>query len=355
VARHLTENLARDPDVRVHILADAADHRRVVHNVGHPWTDFDYHLFESDTSAQQARWVFTASPKAELFWPEADVVYCTAESYVPTRSKRLAVTVHDAALFEKGAHEWSYQLSTQRWKWRLLYAILSRRADMFHTVSHYSADRLGHYFPLIRSRLRVVHNAPPDRFFEPVSAEGEQFVERAGLHDVPYILVPGGLHFRKNAEIVLDAWPLLREKLPGYKLIVVGHSQASYAARARALGSDVMLTGFVHDEALCSLYHRARCVWFPSQYEGFGIPILEAMACSAPVVASDCTAIPEVAGNAAVLVPPHIVHRHVEAIEAVCESSELRTSLVARGLARVKHFTWKASAAQLVSNLRSIV
>ena len=355
VARQITENLALDPDVHMHILADAGDYRKLIGKLDTPWTEFRYHLFERDTSAQQARWALTGTPQAERYWPEADIVYCTGESYVPTRRIPLAVTVHDAAIFEDGAHEPGYWLFKQRLKWRMLYSILARRADLLHTVSYYSAERLAHYFPAIRSRLRVVHNAPPERFFGSASPEGEQFLERMTLKERPYVLVPGGLHYRKNAEIVLKAVPLLRSFMRDYRLVVAGHSEARYVCRAKTLGPHVLLTGFVDDEALCSLYRGARAVWFPSKYEGFGVPVLEAMASGVPVVASNCSALPEVAGDAAVLVRPDDVWCHLEAIETVCCDGTIRDQMIARGRARARQFAWRTSAAELLAHFRLIV
>jgi glycosyltransferase involved in cell wall biosynthesis len=355
VARHITENLTLDQDLEVHILADASDHRQVIRELDRPWKELRYHLFQSDTSAQQARWALTGSPEAERYWPEADIVYCTAESYVPTRRKRLVVTLHDAAIFENGVHKPDYWRFKQRLKWRLLYSILARKADLFHVVSDYSAERIAHYFPAIHSRLRVVHNAAPERFFAPVSPAGEQFLESAGLKSRPYILVPGGLHYRKNAETVLSAAALLRSRLPDYLLVVAGHSDSFYSRRAKELRPDILLTGFVDDEALCSLYHGARVVWFPSRYEGFGVPVVEAMACGVPVVTSNCTALPEIASDAAVLVPPNAVDWHVEALERVCGDNALREELITRGQARARQFAWRSSAAKLASHFRSII
>lgn len=355
VARALTENMARTPDVRMHILADAGDYWRAAPQAVEPWTKFSYHLFASDTSAQQARWALTGSPDAAHYWPEADIVYCAGESYVPTRRQRLAVTLHDAAAFDEHAHQASYGLFKQRLKWRLLYSLLARRADLLHTVSQFSAERLGHLFPVLRSRLRVVHNAAPERFFAPVNFQGERFLDDSGLRNTPYILLPGGLHYRKNAETVLRTWPLLRQRLRDYRLIIAGHCEPHYLARAGELGCGAVMTGFVDDDVLCSLYHGARSVWFPSQYEGFGVPVLEAMACGAPVVASDCTAIPEVAGDAAILVPPRAVDRHVEALQTVCQDDALRNDLIARGRARAGKFRWRNSANQLLAHFRSLI
>jgi glycosyltransferase involved in cell wall biosynthesis len=327
---------------------------RIVKQVGAPWTNFRYSLFADDTTRQQARWLLTHRPKAESFWEEADIVHCTMESYVPASRCRLVTTLHDAAYLESNAHARSWESLRQRWKWKFLFSTLSRKVDMFHTVSQFSADRLASFFPSIQTRLRVVHNAVPPRFFEPVSAEGETWLESSGLSKHPYILLPGGLHFRKNAELVLEAWPILRDRFPELRLVISGHSNPNYGPRIGSAGN-VEFTGFIDDEMLCSLYHRAALVWFPSLYEGFGIPVVEAMACGAPVVASDCSSVPEVAGGAAILVPPHSPPAHVDAIESVLNSSQTYEDLRHRGLARAGKLSWASSAAQLHGHFQELI
>jgi glycosyltransferase involved in cell wall biosynthesis len=346
VARQLTEHLAVQENLNLHVLADAADHRRILPKVGSPWTLFPYHLFSYGTSNQQARWLLTHSPSAEHYWPEAQIVHCTMESFVPTRRCRLVATVHDAAYFEQDVHAPDLFTFRQRLKWRFLYATLSRQADLFHTVSNFSAERLANFVPEIRSRIRVVHNAASARFFEPVSAEGEDQLDMMGLRSVPFILIPGGLCVRKNAALILDAWPILRERFPELLLVVVGHSEPGFASRAGTFES-IRQIGFAEDEILCSLYHAAQVVWYPSRYEGFGIPVVEAMAGGAPVVTSDCSSLPEVAGDAAILAPRDSISAHVEALEAVLTNSRLRESLRERGRIRARHFTWAAAAAKL--------
>ena len=133
VARELTEHLAVQPENRVEILADRGDYDKVIEKVGEPWTSYNYHFFRHDTSRQQAIWFLADRPSAEEFWPATDVVYCTAESYVPVRKARLAVSCHDAQHFEPGVHKVTPWLLKQRAKWKLLF---DRLAEEGGSVSH---------------------------------------------------------------------------------------------------------------------------------------------------------------------------------------------------------------------------
>jgi glycosyltransferase involved in cell wall biosynthesis len=355
VARQLTEHLAKQSDARLHILADPADHKQVVHRIGHPWTEFRYHFMRRETSKQQARWYVFENPKAENYWPEAQIVFCTAESYVPTTRLKLAVTLHDAAYFERGVHHLDLACIKQRLKWTLLFRTLARHADLFHTVSRFSAERLSHYFPAIRSRLRIVHNGIAPLFFGRVSDGGHAWMQESGMANREYVLLVGGLHYRKNADLVLKAWPLLSARHPELLLVVAGHCTEQYAEEAKRLGSTVKLTGFVQDETLHALYSSAQTVWFPSLYEGFGMPVLEAMACGTPVVASDSSSLPEVSGGAAVLVSPHRPDEHADAIDSLLRNPQIRKELSGKGRAHARAFTWEASAAGLRRHFEEII
>lgn len=355
VARELTEHLARQPENQVEILADRGDYDRVIEKVGEPWTSYNYHFFHHDTSKQQMVWFLADRPAAEQIWPATDIVYCTAESYVPVRKARLAVSCHDAQHFEPGIHKITPWLLKQRIKWKLLFDRLAEEADLFHMISHFSAERTAHFFPAIASRLCVVPNAASESFFRPPTAAGQQVLDQLDLRGRPYVLVPGGLHHRKNADLILEVWPHLARRHPDLAMVVINHSNPVYLDRAKALGPRFILGGFQEEPQLVALYNAAEMVWFPTRYDGFGMPVIEAMACGTPVISSNTTGIPEVAGDAALLLSPDKLDDHVDAISGLLADGRGRQRMSELGRARAARYTWKNSAAELAGEFRRLM
>ena len=355
VAREMTEHLASLPNVNVEILADREDHRKIVHKVGEPWTSYPYHFFRHDTSRQQALWFLLDTPTAEDYWPEAEVVHCTAEAYVPVRRARLAVSCHDAQHFEPGVHKVTPWLLKQRFKWKLLFDRLAKKADMFHMISQYSAERTGHFFPAIKSRLRVIPNAASASFFCPPTQHGKEVLLQLGIADRPYVLVPGGLHHRKNADLILQTWPHLHQLYPELTLVIINHSNPMYLERARSLGPSFVMAGFQEEEQLVALYEAAQLVWFPTRYDGFGMPVIEAMACRTPVVSSNTTGIPEIAGNAAILLSPDHMCDHIDAIAALLSDGDLCQTYSRLGRERAAGYTWEKSAALMAEEFAALL
>jgi glycosyltransferase involved in cell wall biosynthesis len=347
VARNLTEALRERREVNVRVLADRGDHARLPADIGAPWDTLPYVFFDHGTSRQQAQWMLLRRPHAQHYWPEAEIVFCTAESFVPKGRARLAVTAHDAAYFERDVHPSTMATRMQRWKWKLLYSILASQADMIHTVSAFSADRLSHFFPALRSRMRVVHNAVTSTFFDPPPPETREFLVRHQLHNRPYIHLPGGLSPRKNASLILEVWPLVSREAPDLVLAISGHVGSSYRAAAERLGPSVRFLGFTTDAELKRVYHDAQLTWFPSRYEGFGLPVLESMACGAPVVSSNVSAIPEIAQDKAVLLPIDSVNAHRDTLLDLIRDRRQRAAMRAEGSAHAAHFTWPRAAHHL--------
>jgi len=342
----MVEHLAKIGGINMKILSCQKTVQTYHLEMGDPWSSYAYTYHRLSTSLQQKLWYAFRWPRAEAYWPEADVVYCTAESYVPTSEASLVATLHDASFFEaEGTAHRGVRL--QAAKWTLLYRRLSQTADLFHTVSNFSAERIAHYFPSIKNRLRVIHSGVSHRFFEPVPEQGKAQVEEMGLANQTFILVPVGLHYRKGAELILKAWPRLKSDNEDVRLVVVSHNDHDYRDLLKELDSSVVITGFVSDTTLHALYTSARAVWYPSRYEGFGLPVLEAMACGTPIVASDTSALPEVGGDAALLVPFDQEEKHVEALDALIHNDELYSCHRKRGRKRARKFTWQRAANEL--------
>ena len=170
---------------------------------------------------------------------------------------------------------------------------------------------------------------------------------RALRPDRPFILGVGTLQPRKNFAGLIAAYAPLRQRArAAASLVIVGQRAGSttgiFAAVAElGLEEQVRFLGFVADEDLPALYTLADVFAFPSFYEGFGIPILEAMACGTPVVASNASSLPEVVGDAGLLVTPEDTEALAEALERALEDSALRATLIARGQEQARRFTWE--------------
>ncbi len=170
-----------------------------------------------------------------------------------------------------------------------------------------------------------------------------------------YILFPGPLNERKNLPLLLKAFAAVREKLSGYSIALTTNPSPAFARAAESLaaslgiGGRLAFLGEVSDEEMAVLYNRAQCMVYPSLFEGFGNPPLEAMACGCPVAASNATAIPEVVGGAALLFDPNDASAASAALLRIVEDEALRRDLVAKGFARVKFFSWRRMAEEMLA------
>jgi glycosyltransferase involved in cell wall biosynthesis len=205
-------------------------------------------------------------------------------------------------------------------------------------------------YRLPAERVRVIHLGVAARF-QPVSRD-VQAQTRARYH-LPdrFILAVGTLEPRKNLITLLEAYHALRAENFEVALVIAGgrgwHSEPFFD-RLRALGLEdtVQLLGRVPDEDLPALYALAEVFAFPSLYEGFGLPVLEAMACGTPVISSDTSSLPEVVGEGGLLLPPADAHSWKEALAQVLSDVNLRADLRRRGLLHAAPFTWENTARQ---------
>ncbi len=259
---------------------------------------------------------------------------------------RAVVTIHDCI------HLMFPQYLPNRFAYAYARATLwaaTRRAERIFTVSETSKADILRYCDVPAERIIVVYNAIDDRFAAAPDMEAvERVRERYQLHG-PFALYVGNIKPHKNLERLIDAFDLVRRS--GYErleLLIIGDQISKYPRLRRAvdrhkLHKHVRFLGFVADDTLAALYRLATVFVFPSLYEGFGLPPLEAMASGTPVVTSNRSSLPEVVGDAAVLVDPYSAASIAEGIQRVLSDADLRRTLSERGLARAREFSWEAS------------
>ena len=231
------------------------------------------------------------------------------------------------------------------------------RADQIITISRFAADEIIERFPSARGRVTVVSPAADARFRPASDAEIAHFRQKLGV-DRPYLLFAGTLEPRKNIVGVLEAYEALPASVRARVPLVIaggkGWRDDAIRARLAAAGPLVKALGYIDDADLPSLYSGARGLVFPSFYEGFGLPPLEAMACGTPVITSRTTALPEVVGDAALLVDPTSVEEIGAAMGRLIDDDGLHTELRRRGLARARLFSWEGAARTLLGVLRAL-
>jgi glycosyltransferase involved in cell wall biosynthesis len=234
---------------------------------------------------------------------------------------------------------------------RAAYSRLPQQADMVITPSEATKADVVRHLRIDRQRVAVIPWGCDERF-QPVG-DPELFAGVQQRYRLPaqYFLFVGTLEPRKNLSTLLHAYAMLRAEGIGkdVKLVVAGRAGWLYAdiydaVKSLALDEEVIFTGFVEDEDLPALYRGARLFVFPSLYEGFGLPILEAMASGIPVITSTAASMPEVAGDAAILVDPHDPQAIAEAMARLLAEDRLRQTLIQKGLDRARRFSWDTVA-----------
>ncbi len=267
---------------------------------------------------------------------DCDVFHATNFIAPPSRKVPVVVTVHDIGFVH---HPEEVHPGVRRMA-RLLPTILSRAAAVV-TVSEFTKRELLDWQPHLADRITVIPNGSHAREPAPPSARPPG--------GPPFALMLGTLEPRKNLPLALDAIRILRERRVDVRLVLAGGRSnlidLPAMLRERNLGSpEVVCTGYVDDARVASLLAGARLLVFPSLYEGFGMPLLEAMQAGVPIVAARAGATPEVLGDAGLMVDPDDAEAFADTIEQVLVDEELRTTLIKAGYERCQEYTWARAA-----------
>ena len=271
------------------------------------------------------------------------------------------VTVHDVIQFVLPEYAWR-KIS------RVYFGLVSagaRRAQAVITVSECSKQDIMKIIGLGPERIHVIGNAVDASLYPVRDAWLLASVrERYGIAP-RFVLYFGGFDMRKNVPRLIEAYARLPEALRReYQLVIAGRYQhlghplypdPRQTVRGLGLEGNVIFTGQIREQDKAPLYSAATVFAFPSLYEGFGMPVLEAMACGTPVVTSNVSALPEVAGDAGLLVNPYAPDAISEALAELLESAARREDLSRRGLERARRFTWPQVAEQTVRVYKQIL
>ena len=261
----------------------------------------------------------------------------------PLAVSKQVCTIHD--LIPLDHPEWFNRRFASWYAWLL--PRLARRVRHIVAISDFTRQRVMDLLRVPASRITVIHNGVDGRFFRRGPEEIARMRAALDLPPGEYVLCVGSLEPRKNLARLLDGWLMAQECVDReIYLLVAGSRGSSLVFGSCAIPSvpRVHFSGYVPDEYLPALYSGALVMAYPSLYEGFGLPPLEAMACGTPVVTSRTSSLPEVVGDKAILIDPEDSISIAAALVRVLSSPEMRKDLRQAGLRRAAQFTWDATA-----------
>lgn len=274
------------------------------------------------------------------------------------RNYKSVVTIHDITY--EIHPEWFSRKSLIATRFFSRYA--ATHADKVLTDSYYSKQDLITYYRIPAHKIVVAYPAV-EQTFRKIDDDDllEHTKSRFGITASQVVLYVGSIHTRRNIEQLIRAFHTVSQKLSDVQLVLVGKNEYPYLdvpglVRELGLQQKVIPAGYVHfqDGALLALYNLADLFIYPSSYEGFGIPPLEALACETPVITVNKTSLPEVVGDAALFVDPLNIEEEAEAMRQVLTNDTLRREMIVKGLAQARKFSWKKTAQEILQVYQSV-
>lgn len=318
-------------------------------------TKNNYHFLKPEHSedfSTPERWVWDQITLPRLAKEvQADILHQPCFSTPVFYNGKVVVTIHDliSVFFGHNIPFWSRQFFG---KWM---PFTYRFADHLIAVSHHTKKDAMKVLGMPADKITVIHEAADEKY-RVITDEKVIKALRAKyqLGDEEFILHVGTLEPRKNLPFLVKAFAEAKPKIGKTKLVITGKKGWYYEGLFQLvdelkLRDEVIFTGYVEDNDLPALYNAARLFAFPSQYEGFGLPPLEAMASGIPVISSNTSSMPEVVGEAGILLPPHTEHRWAEAITNILTNEKTWQQHRQLGLKQASHFSWERCAKETVA------
>jgi glycosyltransferase involved in cell wall biosynthesis len=292
---------------------------------------------------EQFRWISKIDPFGLMHIP-----HYNAPLFYPGQ---LIVTVHDVC--HLAMKQFFPGMLKRIYSGPFLQRVLNK-ANFIITVSEFSKSEITKYYRIPKEKITVIYNGVSEAF-QPIPAEVSKTVLQKHRLPETYLLFVGNVKPHKNITGLITSYKVALDRYPDLPpLVVLGQytnlrkefPKLTDLLRNEKLQRNIIFTGVLPGEDLPAIYSRALVFLFPSFYEGFGLSILEAMACGAPVVTSDCSSIPEIVDDAAYLINPNDQEMIIEAILKMATSTELQDTYRQRGFGLVKRYTWRRSAQQ---------
>lgn len=280
--------------------------------------------------------------KIDLLWtPDG---FCSLGSNVPQ-----VATIHDLN-FEHYPKDLPFIVRSY---FRFFFPRFAKKARKIITVSAYSKQDIHQTYAIPNEKIEVVYNAA-NQAFKPLGFEEKQAIQNKVSNGKPYLLFVGSLHPRKNVHRLVEAFAQCHKQLNDVQLVIVGSAMwdKNFLALPDEVKHKIHLTGHVQMSELISIVGAAHALTFIPYFEGFGIPLVEAMSCGVPILSSNATCLPEVAGDAAIYCDPFDGASIEKGLITISIDEQKRNKLSMNGLVRSTQFSWDKSAQQIAEMLK---
>ncbi|MFH0840361.1 MAG: glycosyltransferase family 1 protein [bacterium] len=316
----------------------------------------------------------------EMIFNQPDVLFVPAHGLPLICPKKTIATIHDIGFKHKDK---LYSKEDVVYKSRLVHFLVSlftlgkyvgtksdyldwstnfalKHAQKIITISDFSKTELLKHYSVSEEKVKVIYNGFNQDIYKPIDDQDKiKAVLEKYVITQPYIFYIGRLEKKKNTPALIEAYALARQQGLEEKLCLVGeasygYDEIKYMISEFGVQDHVIIVGWANEEDVPYIFAGARAFVFPSLYEGFGIPLLQAMACNIPICASDITSIPEIANGSALLFNPNNVYDMAEKLVCITSDEDKRAELILRGQERVKEFSWEKAATELLQEINNL-